>query len=239
MPAVGAAFKDGYIFNGYYYEESDGSRIFYYDKDVQCLRNWDKPTDAVLSADFIIQNYQINYMGLDGGSNHPDNPTAYNIESPTIQLNDPSRPGYIGSWDISSIPHGSTGNITVTAIWSLEYYTITYVLEDGWTNPDSNPSAYTILDSFVFEKPQKPGYTGEWDIKFIALGSTGDLTVNSISGCARMAESPLWKCRTARSSSRRITARSTEVLAIAESTAFRLLRATAAKAAKEASVAIR
>ncbi len=180
LPAVGAAFKDGYIFNGYYYEESDGSRIFYYDKDVQCLRNWDKPTDAVLSADFIIQNYQINYMGLDGGSNHPDNPTAYNIESPTIQLNDPSRPGYIGSWDISSIPHGSTGNITVTAIWSLEYYTITYVLEDGWTNPDSNPSAYTILDSFVFEKPQKPGYTGEWDIKFIALGSTGDLTVNLV-----------------------------------------------------------
>lgn len=87
---------------------------------MQCLRSWDKPSDTTLYADFIVQSYYITYMGLDGGANPPDNPTTYNIESPTIKLEPPTKVGYTGSWDISVIPHGSTGNIVISVSWDLE-----------------------------------------------------------------------------------------------------------------------
>jgi hypothetical protein len=76
---------------------------------------------------------------LDGGVNDPANPATYTVETATINLADPTKAGHIFvRWEpTSSIPVGSTGNKTFTAIWeeevSLKYYTVTFLWTDGTT----------------------------------------------------------------------------------------------------------
>ena len=72
---------------------------------------------------------------------------------PTITLKDPVKPGYtFEGWymdgeftdEITEIPQGSTGDITLYAKWVKEGdYTITYVL-DGGTNAPENPPSYNV-----------------------------------------------------------------------------------------------
>ena len=73
--------------------------------------------------------YTITYH-LDGGTNHPSNPSNYTIESVTITLQSPTRQNYkfdgwfdfdvfdYGGHHITSIPSGSTGDITLWATWT-------------------------------------------------------------------------------------------------------------------------
>ncbi|MBQ7698053.1 MAG: InlB B-repeat-containing protein [Paludibacteraceae bacterium] len=72
-------------------------------------------------------NYTITYNGLEGATNS-NNPTSYNVETPTITLQDPgTRDGYIfAGWKdesdntITQIAKGSTGNRTLTATWNVK-----------------------------------------------------------------------------------------------------------------------
>jgi len=66
--------------------------------------------------DIIVFN--ITYV-LNGGTNHPDNPVSFNILTPTIVLQEPTRDGFTFSgWaEGNIIPIGSTGNRTFTAQW--------------------------------------------------------------------------------------------------------------------------
>lgn len=71
--------------------------------------------------------YTINYQ-LNGGTNNSSNPAQYTIETNTITLANPTKPGYIFSkWTatssasaaaVTSIPKGSTGNKTFYAQWT-------------------------------------------------------------------------------------------------------------------------
>ncbi len=115
---------------------------------------------GTISHDFDInldgRTYSISY-NLAGGSmpSGQSNPTSYTEFSAPITLNQPVRDGYtFKGWTGSNgntpqttvtIPTGTTGNLSYTANWSLETYTITYNL-DGGTLPagQSNPSTYTI-----------------------------------------------------------------------------------------------
>lgn len=70
----------------------------------------------------IVKGYSIKYV-LDGGTNHPDNPSQYAKESDTITLKAPTRNNYFfdgwfnGDKEVTQIVSGSTGDITLTAKW--------------------------------------------------------------------------------------------------------------------------
>ena len=74
-------------------------------------------------------DYTITYE-LNGGTNAPENPASYNVETETITLKDPAKPGYtFGGWyrtedftgdAVTEITQGSTGDITLYAKWVKE-----------------------------------------------------------------------------------------------------------------------
>ena len=73
-----------------------------------------------------IESYTITYE-LEGGTNAPENPASYNVETETITLKDPVKTGYtFAGWyktedftgvAVTKIAQGSTGNITLYAKW--------------------------------------------------------------------------------------------------------------------------
>ena len=124
--------------------------------------------------------YDITYT-LNGGTNHPANPSQYTVESGLITLADPIRPGYsfLGWTPVGNIPSGSTGNRHFTATWSeIIVYNITYNLNGG-INATNNPSTFTVnTPTFTIQNPTRLGYTFlGWTSDSpttIPLGSTGD-----------------------------------------------------------------
>ena len=141
-------------------------------------------------------DYTITYE-LNGGTNVPENPASYNVETGTITLKDPVKTGYtFAGWykaedftgdAVTEITQGSTGDITLYAKWVKEGdYTITYVNVDGATN--ENPASYNVeTETITFKDPAKAGYTfGGWyktedftgeAVTEITQGSTGDITL--------------------------------------------------------------
>ncbi len=183
MHAVGMPEKTGYTFLGYYYPESDGSRTFYYNADMSSSRNYDKAENIALQAAWKATVYKITYVNLYGGTHPSQNPTEYTIESDDIKFFLPyNRNGYDGSWDISVIPHGSTGDKKITAIWKPIEYVITYIDEKHGINPNTAIRTYTIeTPTIVLEKPYGvPGYEGSWDITTIPQGCTGHLEIHAV-----------------------------------------------------------
>lgn len=87
--------------------------------------------------------YAITY-NLDGGENSQLNPESYTIETPTINLADPSKLGstFVGWFsdaqytnESSSIPVGSTGNKFFHAKFGGPQYTVTFDPQGGTVNP--------------------------------------------------------------------------------------------------------
>ena len=80
------------------------------------------------TATWISTNYTISY-NLDNGSVSPANPTSYTLTTPSFTLNNPTRSGYTfkgwvgtgidGQVMTVTIPVGSVGNRSYTAIWAL------------------------------------------------------------------------------------------------------------------------
>ena len=113
--------------------------------------------------------YTITY-NLDGGSLENANPVSF-TKSDTFTLNKPSKTGYtFTGWTGSNgttleieltIPAGTRENLSYTANWSLDTYTITYNLADG-TLATQNAEEYTVLsDNITLNNPTKTGYTFE------------------------------------------------------------------------------
>ena len=129
----------------------------YPEKDTEYTAVWVKEWD-----------YTITYE-LEGGTNAEENPAGYNVETETITLKDPVKTGYtFAGWykdgeftdEITEIPQGFTGDITLYAKW-LENYTIIYEL-DGGTNAPENPASYNVeTETITLKDPAKAGYTFE------------------------------------------------------------------------------
>ena len=134
--------------------------------------------EKTFTASWEIINYDIIY-NLDGGINNSLNPNDYNINTPDIVLNDPTKLGYkfIGWSDNGTIVSGSIGKKTFTANWEIENYTISYNL-DGGINNNNNPSTYNVNDSITLAEPTKTGYRfiGWSDNGVISKGSVGEKT---------------------------------------------------------------
>lgn len=129
--------------------------------------------DRVYEAQWKPIEYQILYA-LDGGT--ANNPSTYNIETATITLEEPVKPGYeFVGWtnDVYLVPTkpiiirtGSMGDRIYTANWTLATYTITYNLDGG--SEVENPLTYTILSNdIVLVNPTKLGYD------FVGWSGTG------------------------------------------------------------------
>ena len=134
--------------------------------------------EKTFTASWEIINYDIIY-NLDGGINNSLNPNDYNINTPDIVLNAPTKLGYkfIGWSDNGTIVSGSIGEKTFTANWEIENYTISYNL-DGGINNNNNPSTYNVNDSITLAEPTKTGYRfiGWSDNGVISKGSIGEKT---------------------------------------------------------------
>ena len=155
------------------------------DQDTRYQARW------ILESDYII-TYKLN-----GGTNAPENPASYNVETETITLKDPVKPGYtFAGWykaedftggAVTKITQGSTGNITLYAKWELVNYTITYELNGGINVPE-NPAGYNVeTETITLKDPVKTGYTfagwyktedftGE-AVTEIPQGTTGNITL--------------------------------------------------------------
>ena len=127
--------KTGYTFIGWNYDFS-------------------KPitNNITITASWNTVVYNISYE-LNGGTNDKSNPTTYTVETSTIDFIAPSRTGYIfKGWytqkdfsnnNVTNLPQGSYGNITLYADWQIITYNITYVLNGGETIGE-NPTGYTV-----------------------------------------------------------------------------------------------
>lgn len=172
--------REGYTFVGW--TGSNGST-------PQTIVNIPKGSigDKTYTANWDIINYTITYE-LNGGTN-VSNFETYTIED-EIVLNNPTKEHYdFVEWQengvkIEGISKGTTGNKTITAIWTPANYTITYDLDGGELNND-NPNSYNIeTEDFELNNPTKEGYaflgwTGsngeEPTLQItIAIGSTGN-----------------------------------------------------------------
>ena len=182
--------KPGYTFAGWYMaEDFTGGAVTEITQgstgDITLYAKWE------LESDYII-TYKLN-----GGTNAPENPASYNVETETITLKDPVKTGYtFAGWykaedftgeAVTKITQGSTGNITLYAKWELVNYTITYKLNGG-TNAPENPASYNVeTGTITLKDPVKPGYTfAGWyrtedftggAVTKIAQGSTGNITL--------------------------------------------------------------
>ena len=181
--------KPGYTFAGWYMaEDFTGNAV------TEIVQG--STGNITLYAKWELVSYIITYK-LNGGTNAPENPASYNVETETITLKDPVKPGYtFAGWyrtedftggAVTKIAQGSTGNITLYAKWELVSYTITYELEGG-TNAPENPASYNVeTETITLKAPVKTGYTfGGWykaedftgeAVTEIAQGSTGNITL--------------------------------------------------------------
>ncbi len=119
--------------------------------------------DVVLTAKWTPTPYRITYSGLENGMNL--NPITYNIESGKIELSSAIRAGYTfeGWYDnenhvVTSIPAGTSGNISLYARWSLINYQVTFANVADATH--NNIDCYTAESSNLTLLPaSKPNYT--------------------------------------------------------------------------------
>lgn len=108
--------------------------------------SWDMPiiyskthwNDLTINAIWEIpHNFEIKYENMQNGS-YGSNPRKYNIESEDIILQNPTRNGYAGSFNINVIPNGSVGDKTITAIWVPNEYRVITIMNflSGNSHPD-------------------------------------------------------------------------------------------------------
>ncbi|MCL2796710.1 MAG: leucine-rich repeat protein [Firmicutes bacterium] len=143
----------------------------------------DKVITAVWVPLYSGAIYPITYGNLSfPGVENPNVYTVFTAENEAIDFLPPTRPGYTGTWDVLSIPKGSAGAKTITAVWTPITYTITYANLDfaGVVNPNASVTEFTPESGAIhLAAPTRPGYTGVWSQAAIHTGSIGDKTVTA------------------------------------------------------------
>ena len=156
-PAITVPAKTGYTFGGYYTEEDGGgAQVIAANGNVNASaedagesytdasKRWIYNDNIELHAKWSLINYTITY-NLNSGTNPGGAPTSYTIESSAITLPTPTREGYtFGGWyansDLSTggvqttIAAGSTGNKEYWAKWTINNYTVSWMVNGStWT----------------------------------------------------------------------------------------------------------
>ena len=188
--------RKGYDYAGWN-TKSDGTGVSYADED-EVMNLMNRAGNFALYAKWVPIIYSITYDSNDADI-EADNPTSYNVTTPTIALKNPTRYGYTfngwykegASTKTTSIVKGTIGDILLHAKWTIIKYTIKYNLNYG-TNPAGNPTYYFITsDTFALPIPTRKGYSFDgWylsydsktkvysdPIEIVASGSTGNLEI--------------------------------------------------------------
>ena len=142
--------RTGYTFDGWY----NG------DKKVESGA-WNIPNDVILTPSWIANTYTITFNANDGTVSSKTQTVEYDSE---YTLPTPTRTGYTflgwynGSTKVTDGTWTKESDITLKAKWQITNYTISYEM-DGGTNASTNPSTYTVDDSFTLVAPTRTGYT--------------------------------------------------------------------------------
>ena len=164
----------GYQFEGWYTEP-------------ECENEFDDGTgiykNEILYAKWGKEPYSITY-DLDKGTNNEDNPTSYNVETPTIVFQKPTRDGHrFDGWfyddghtmRATQITQGTTGDKTLYAKWEINTYTIVYmsgVYVEGTSVADEKEWDETVTLKGVVDEFYREGYVQDgWSVV-----DGGDLT---------------------------------------------------------------
>lgn len=144
--------RTGYSFEGW--STTPNGAVAY--TDQQSVNNLSVNDGEIINfyAQLTPTNYHIAYNLNDGSAN---NPTTYNVETPTFTLNSPVRPGYtFDGWtgtDLAeptqtvTIAQGSTGDRSYTANWTRFAYVL--VLENGITATPSPAATYNSIKYYT------------------------------------------------------------------------------------------
>ena len=166
-----APAKAGYTFEGWYRtEDFTGNAVT---EIVQGTTG-----NITLYAKWEPVSYTITYE-LNGGTNVPENPAGYNVESETITLKDPAKAGYtFEGWykdgefttQVTEIIQGSTGNITLYAKWEQIPFT-TVKVEGG--SCTLNGKEVTLSSFWI-----SPYEVTQEEFVSLMVGNTNDINAN-------------------------------------------------------------
>ena len=145
----------GYTFDGWYLN----------DELVNAATQVTTADNHTLTAHWTAIEYTIVYNGL-RGTKH-SNPTSYTIESNEIVLQAPTSvpTGYTfdgwynGEDKVTAIPAGSYGNLTLTARWKANSYTVTFDKNGGEGTMDGMTFTYGVAQNLSANAFTRTGYT--------------------------------------------------------------------------------
>ena len=149
LPAADNTTREGYTFAGWYDNEVlTGNPITEISTDETGNRTY--------WAKWTINQYTITF-DTDGGSEVA--PITQDYGSAITAPAAPTREGYtFTGWDKTIPATMPAGDMTITAQWTVNQYTITYDLDGG--TAEGNPDTYTVeTDAFTLKNPTRPGYT--------------------------------------------------------------------------------
>ena len=162
--------RTGYTFKGWYTSATAGTKVETTTKMGTA--------DATIYAQWTANKYNIVYT-LNNGTNASGNPTefTYSASTQTKTVNNPTRTGYtFAGWTVDggtisgttlTIAAGRTSDVTLTANWTANKYTITYkdqgdVAFSG-THASGHPTEHTYGTATTLKGASKTGYTfGGW-----------------------------------------------------------------------------
>ena len=161
--------RTGYTFSGWKVtEKADVSNWTLNDVYTGTSIPAGKYGNATLTAQWTVNTYTITYKYNNGAA---DTTAKYTIEQ-SITLPSPSKTGYTfagwkvttagGNWKTTdsvykgTVAAGKYGNVTLTAQWTVNTYTITYKYNNGAADTTAK---YTIEQSITLPSPTKAGYT--------------------------------------------------------------------------------
>ena len=117
--------------------------------------------NITLTAQYSAEIYTITYNVAGGGTLSGEIITSYSVSDDEIALPIPTKAGYnFSGWDngteiITEIAAGTTGNLTLTAVWQAKTYTITFDYNGGTGTETSRNVEYDSMIS-TLPTPSEP-----------------------------------------------------------------------------------
>ena len=159
--------KEGYTFAGW-------------DKEIPLTMPAD---DVTITAQWTINQYTITFNTVGGTE---IDPITQNYGTAVTAPADPTKEGYtFAGWDEEIPSTMPAGNVTITAEWTINTYTFTYIIEGVETEVEYEYATQIEVPT----APSKDGYTfAGWNPEIPSTMPANDLTVTAVFTPNNMAE---------------------------------------------------
>ena len=162
----GSSCSSQQVEEGYYLENipTTTRRGYTFDRWDYDFNNQPIKSNVSARAIWTANNYKITYNPNGGSMSSESQNVTYDQRYDLIV---PSRLGYtFKGWKTSNGSYFSNSgtwtleqNLTLTAEWEINYYSLSYELNGGSSSGIVLKSSYTVEDSFVIPSPYRTGYT--------------------------------------------------------------------------------